>query len=92
LTGQSLSFEPTNQSLIIPFLKREVIVSKQVEQFHKLVLRDQVLKERLKQANDRPSFVDLVVQIGQEHGYSFTHKEVEVYVDRNMLVLMSQFA
>ena len=67
-------------------------MSKQVEQFHKLVLRDQLLKERLKQAIDRPSFVHLVVQIGQEHGYSFTHKEVEVYVDRNMLVLMSQFA
>jgi hypothetical protein len=67
-------------------------VSKQVEQFHKLVLRDQLLKERLRRASDRPSFVSLAVEIGQEHGYNFTHQEVETYVDRNMLILMSQFA
>lgn len=67
-------------------------MSKQVEQFHKLVLRDQLLKERLKSAVDRPSFVHLAVQLGQEHGYSFTHRDVEVYVDRNMLILMSQFS
>ncbi len=67
-------------------------MSKQVEQFHKLVLRDQRLKERLKGAPDRPAFVSLAVQIGEEHGYSFTHQEVEVYVDRNMLILMSQFS
>lgn len=67
-------------------------MSKQVEQFHKLVLRDQLLKERLKRAVDRPSFVKLAVELGQEHGYSFTHQDVETYVDRNMLLLMSQFA
>ncbi len=67
-------------------------MSKQVEQFHKLVLRDQLLKERLKRAVDRPSFVNLAVQLGEEHGYSFTHQDVEVYVDRNMLILMSQFS
>ncbi len=67
-------------------------MSKQVEQFHKLVLRDQLLKERLKRAADRPSFVNLAVQLGEEHGYNFTHHDVEAYVDRNMLILMSQFS
>ena len=67
-------------------------MSKQVEQFHKLVLHDQLLKERLKRAVDRTSFVNLAVQLGQEHGYNFTHRDVELYVDRNMLILMSQFS
>ncbi|MGV0027515.1 Nif11-like leader peptide family natural product precursor [Phormidesmis priestleyi] len=72
--------------------KSEVIVSKQVEQFHKLVLRNRVLTERLKAAVDRPSFVHLAVQIGKENGYSFTTQEVEKYVDRHFLLLMSQFS
>lgn len=67
-------------------------MSKQVEQFHNLVLRDQLLKERLKRAIDRPSFVKLAVQLGEEHGYSFTHRDVEAYVDRNLLTLISQFS
>lgn len=67
-------------------------MTQQVEQFHKLVLREQRLREQLKQANDRSSFINLVVQLGAAHGYHFTHRDVEIYVDRNMLILMSQFS
>jgi Nif11 domain len=67
-------------------------VSKQVQQFHKLALRNQLLQKQLKAAVDRPAFVRLVVQLGREHGYSFTPQEVEVYIDRNLLLLMSQFS
>jgi Nif11 domain len=68
------------------------IMSKQVEQFHKLVLQNHSLKQRLKETADRPAFVSLAVKLGKEHGYSFTSEEVEAYVDRHMLTLMSQFS
>lgn len=67
-------------------------MSNQVEQFHQLALRNQLLQKQLKAAGDRPAFVGLVVQLGREHGYSFTAYEVERYIDRNFLVLMSQFS
>lgn len=67
-------------------------MSKQVEEFHQLVLRNRVLTERLRTAVDRKSFVQLAVQVGAEHGYSFTHREVEAYVNRNMITLMQQFS
>ncbi len=67
-------------------------MSKQVEQFHKLALRNPLLQKQLKAAVDRPAFVRLAVQLGREHGYNFTIQEVEVYIDRNLLALMSQFS
>ncbi len=67
-------------------------MSKQVEEFHALVLKNRALSDRLRTAADRPSFVKLAVQIGAEQGYSFTHREVEAYVNRNMLTLMQQFS
>jgi Nif11 domain len=67
-------------------------VSQQVEQFHKLVLHNHSLKARLKTASDFTSFVHLTVTLGQEYGYSFTTKEVERYVNQNMLTLMQQFS
>lgn len=67
-------------------------MSKEIEQFHRLVIQDSALKERLKQSSDQESFVKLAVQLGEERGYSFTSSEVEAYVNRNMLTLMIQFA
>ncbi|MCY7321219.1 MAG: Nif11 family protein [Phormidesmis sp. CAN_BIN36] len=67
-------------------------MSKQVEQFHHLVLQNQLLKQQLKATADRPAFVSLAVELGKEQGYSFTSQEVEVYVDRHMFILMSQFS
>jgi hypothetical protein len=67
-------------------------VSNQVAQFHQLVLQNQALVEQLRAAVDFRSFVQLTVQLGKEHGYSFTHREVEIYVNRNMITLMKQFS
>ena len=67
-------------------------MSKQVEQFHQQVLLNHSLKERLRAAGDFNSFIHLAVKLGEEQGYTFTHREAEHYVNRNMLVLMRQFS
>ncbi len=67
-------------------------MSKQVAQFHQMVLVNQSLKEQLKAASDAESFFRLAVLLGQQNGYSFTHKEVETYVNQNFLTIMRQFS
>ena len=67
-------------------------MSKEIEQFHQLVIQNSLLKEKLKQSVDQASFLQLAVQLGEEHGYSFTLSEAEAYVNRNMLKLMIQFS
>lgn len=67
-------------------------MSKEIEEFHQLIIQDSSLKERLKQSSDQQSFVKLAVQLGEEQGYSFTPREVEAYINRNMLTLMRQFS
>jgi Nif11 domain len=67
-------------------------VSKQVEKFHQMVLVNQSLKEQLKAASDAESFFRLAVLLGQQNGYSFTHKEVQAYVNQNFLTIMRQFS
>ncbi|MBF2004884.1 Nif11-like leader peptide family natural product precursor [Chlorogloeopsis fritschii PCC 9212] len=63
----------------------------ELKQFHQLVLQDASLKERLGVATDQASLVRIAVQLGTELGYSFTHQEVEAYIDQNILTLMRQF-
>lgn len=65
---------------------------KQVKQFHQLVLQNPPLVERLKTASNRERFVEMTVQLGAEHGYSFTANEVELYINQNFLTLMRQFS
>ncbi|GJD15305.1 hypothetical protein RIVM261_002610 [Rivularia sp. IAM M-261] len=67
-------------------------MSKHVKQFHQMVMQNPPLLKRLKSASDRDSFVKLIVQLGGEYGYSFTSKEVEVYIKENLLTLIRQFA
>ncbi|NJK49585.1 Nif11 family protein [Candidatus Gracilibacteria bacterium] len=67
-------------------------MSQQVKQFHYLILQNSSLKEQLRAAPDRASLVELTVQLGTEMGYNFTHQEVEVYINKNKLLLMMQFA
>jgi Nif11 domain len=67
-------------------------VSKQVEQFHQMVLDNQSLREQLKAASNAESFFRLAVLLGQQYGYSFTHREVEAYVNQNFLTIMRQFS
>ncbi|MBE9010838.1 Nif11-like leader peptide family natural product precursor [Pseudanabaenaceae cyanobacterium LEGE 13415] len=67
-------------------------MSSQVAQFHQQVLQDRALVEQLKTAGNFQGFVHLTVKLGKEHGYSFTQREVETYVRRNMLTLIRQFS
>jgi len=47
------------------------------EQFRTLVLQDQSLQERLRATTDRNTFLDLVVQMGEERGFQFTAQDVD---------------
>jgi hypothetical protein len=67
-------------------------VSKQIQQFHALVLQNPALKAKLRAATDQASLVKLAVEVGKELGYSFTHQEVERYINQNLLTLMRQFS
>jgi hypothetical protein len=69
-----------------------VIVTTQVQEFHAFVLENPALREKLKSATDQQSFVKLAVEVGTDLGFSFTHKEVERYINQNLLTLMRQFS
>lgn len=49
-----------------------------LETLKQVLLKSTLLQERLKPALDRRSFVNLVVELGAERGYSFTAEEVEL--------------
>jgi Nif11 domain len=66
-------------------------MTKEVEQFHQLVLQDTSLKERLKQSGDRESFLNLAVELGKQNGYSFTYNEAKAYISQNLLAIAQQF-
>lgn len=48
-----------------------------LDQFYQMVAQDQELQEKLKAAMSSETFVKLVVETGEEKGYSFTTQEVE---------------
>jgi Nif11 domain len=77
---------------LIQYEKVRINMSKQVKQFHQLVIQNPSLVDKLKRASDRESFVELTIQLGSEYGYSFTSVEVEDYINHNMLTLMMQFS
>jgi hypothetical protein len=47
------------------------------ERFRSEVFRDQELQIELREIMDRQEFIARAVQIGSEHGYGFTAKQVE---------------
>jgi Nif11 domain len=47
------------------------------EQFHRLVLEDVGLQERLRESDDLESFLELILQLGEERGCRFTAADVE---------------
>lgn len=67
-------------------------MSSQVAQFHQQVLQNRALVEQLKAARNFKDFIHLTVKLGKEQGYNFTYREVESYVNRNMITLMRQFS
>ena len=47
------------------------------EQFRQVVLHDLSLQEQLRSTTDMPSFVELVVRLGEERGHRFTAADVQ---------------
>lgn len=48
-----------------------------LEKFRQLVLADLSLQERLRDITDRETFIAATVRLGEEHGCSFLHEDVE---------------
>lgn len=78
--------------MFLVLMKVRQNMSKHIKQFHQMVVQNPSLVKKLKTASDRDSFVKLIVQLGAECGYSFTSKEVETYINQNLLTLMRQFS
>ncbi|MBK9711280.1 MAG: Nif11-like leader peptide family natural product precursor [Kouleothrix sp.] len=47
------------------------------EQFRRVVLQDRSLQEKLRSTADMPSFVALVVRLGEERDHRFTAEDVQ---------------
>jgi predicted ribosomally synthesized peptide with nif11-like leader len=53
------------------------MASENLGQFYEMIAQDQELQEKLKATMGSETFVKLVVNLGEEKGYSFTTQEVE---------------
>jgi predicted ribosomally synthesized peptide with nif11-like leader len=53
-----------------------------LEQFYTFVQNNQQLQEQLGAVEDRESFNELAVQLGQENGYTFTVKDVDTFLNQ----------
>ena len=60
-------------------------------EFRELVLRSPALQERLDAEDDMRSFVSVVVALGAEHGYVFTHADVESAVSESRRVWIERW-
>ena len=60
------------------------------EQFRQMVLDTPALQERLRAITDPISFVELVVQVGEEHGCYFTPEDVETAMSANRKAWLQQ--
>lgn len=52
------------------------------EKFRKEIWKSPKLQERLKDAGDQQSFIDLVVNEGRQRGHTFTPEEIEEFLQR----------
>ncbi len=48
-----------------------------LEQFRHLVLHDSALQAQLREAPDKPAFIERMLRLGTERGYTFTAEEIE---------------
>jgi predicted ribosomally synthesized peptide with nif11-like leader len=53
-----------------------------LEQFYTFVQNNQQLQEQLGATEDRESFNELAVQLGQENGYTFSVKDVDAFINQ----------
>lgn len=53
-----------------------------LEQFYTFVQNNQQLQEQLGATEDRESFNELAVQLGQENGYTFSVEDVDTFINQ----------
>lgn len=51
-----------------------------LEQFQRTFMQNTILQEQVKATVDKESFVSLLINLGEEAGYSFTAEEVEYFI------------
>jgi predicted ribosomally synthesized peptide with nif11-like leader len=64
--------------------------NKSIEEFYQLVKQDASLQEQLKSTTDMDSFVNMVIQLGQERGYEFTVDEVKMAIASVSLTALNE--
>lgn len=68
------------QNFILHYL---LMSQENFERLRQLVLRDLSLQERLREIDERPLFIQQVVELSLERGYEITPAEVEDALRRN---------
>ena len=61
------------------------------ELFHELVLTDTALQRELQAIVDLPAFLQAVVRLGREHGFTFGEETVEEAIRRNRQAWMERW-
>lgn len=61
------------------------------ELFHELVLTDTALQSELQAIVDLPAFLQAVVRLGREHGFTFGEEAVEEAIRRNRQAWMERW-
>jgi len=61
------------------------------DHFHRLVLQEAQLQEKLREISDRAAFIRHVVALGAEHDYNFTAEEVTVAMQANRRAWLEQW-
>ena len=56
-----------------------------LEQFQSAFMQNTILQEQVKATLDKQSFVSLLINLGEEAGYSFTAEEVEYFIQEQGL-------
>jgi predicted ribosomally synthesized peptide with nif11-like leader len=55
-----------------------------LEQFKEIVLGNPEIKIQLKQASDHADFIQRMVSMGSQHGYTFTSSDVELAMQNDV--------
>jgi predicted ribosomally synthesized peptide with nif11-like leader len=55
-----------------------------LEQFKEVILDNPEIKFQLKRSSDRDDFIQTMVRMGNQHGYTFTSTDVEVAMQHDV--------
>ena len=71
--------------------KKPKIHRKGLEQFRQLILEDVTLQGRLRETLNLEAFLDLMLQLGDDLGYSFTIEEIEFAIKESRLAWLQRW-